>query len=96
MSKITRIKAALAAVPATAAPLELLVTAPPLPTDAVQVGFFQDAKDGALAVEASNDTRALVALYDALKAYETRLRAGRAPLVVQKTVLLAALAGMEL
>ena len=96
MSKISRIKAALAAVPATAAPLELLVTAPPLPAGAVQVGFFQDAKDGALAVESSNDTRALIALYDALKAYEVRLRAGRAPLVAQKTALLAALAGMEL
>ncbi len=87
---IARIKSLHAA--ATARPWEAGAN---LPHDASLVAEYVGDADAGLAVEMANDAAKLIALYDAVKAYQTRMMQGRAPLAAQRRAIQSALLAVE-
>ena len=59
------------------------------------VGGFESEADARWTAEARDAAPAVLALYAAVKAYEARMIAGRAPLVAQRRALAAALRAFE-
>lgn len=87
---ISRIKALRAAAPAQ--PWE---AGESLPHDGDLVAEFVGTDDAGLAVEITNDAAKLIALYDAVKAYQPRMLIARAPLKAQRLAIDAALRALE-
>ena len=60
-----------------------------------KIAVIEKANDGHFIEEVSNNIEKFLALYDAVKAYQPRLAAGRLPLSAQKKALISALAALD-
>jgi hypothetical protein len=77
---------------ATASPWEAGAT---LPVNADLIAEYARDGDAGLSVELTNDLAELIALYDAVKAYQVRMNQRRAPLAAQRRAIDAAVRALE-
>lgn len=79
-----------------ATPGDIESTASAIPADYVEVARALLTVDGELVLNLWNSRKQLLALYDAVKAYQPRMNQARAPLAAQRKAINAALAALEL